>query len=672
MFPRDIKERIEKLRRIIEEHNYKYYVDHTPSITDREYDALYKELEQLEKDYPEYQSPTSPTQRVGAQPVSALKKIRHPVPMMSISNTYDPGELRDFDRRCRKLTGAESLEYVVEPKIDGVAVSLMYENGSLIYGATRGDGTTGEDVTHTVKTIHSIPMHLKNFSSSTKLEVRGEVYFDNADFEKLNRQRKEKGENLFANPRNAAAGTLKLLDPKIASSRPLKAFIYAFGDSENIELPGTQYERLSWLQEQLFPVNPEYTLYNNIQAVIDALTYWEKLSGNLPYNIDGIVIKVNDTSLHPILGETLKSPRWAVAYKFSQEQAFTKIRDIRLQVGRTGAITPVGELEPVFLEGTTVSRATLHNPDEVQRKDIRVGDTVILEKGGGIIPKVVSVVKDARSGLEKPFEMPENCPVCNSNITIDPEEAVPRCDNINCPAQLKGRILHFCSRDAMNIHGLGPALLESLLNKKVILTLQDIYSLQVEDVETLERMGKKSASNLISQIQQAKNTPLSRLIYGLGIRYVGKRSAQILAQNYPSLDSLSQASEEQLLNLQEIGPTIAKSIVQFFTLPTNLEMIGELKQAGVKVEQKPADIPQKESKSFFSEKTFVLTGALEHYTRSEAASLIEQYGGRVTSGVSQNTDYIIMGDNPGSKVDKARKYGIPILSEQEFSDKLQT
>ncbi len=671
MMSENIKKRIEKLRRLIEEHNYRYYVENNPTISDLEYDALYKELEELEERYPRYRSPHSPTQRVGAHPVSELRKIQHPMPMMSISNTYEPGELKDFDRRCRNLSGKDILSYVVEPKIDGVAVTLMYENGTLSYAATRGDGTTGEDVTHTVKTIYSIPSTLKSAPIPSRIEVRGEIYFENEDFEILNEKRQKEGKPLFANPRNAAAGTIKLLDPRIAAERPLKAFLYTFGLVENIDLPSQQVLRLSWLKKNLFPVNPHYKKYNNVQQVVESLSEWEDLMKSLPYNADGIVIKINDISLHPILGSTLKSPRWAVAYKFTQEQAFTTIKDIRLQVGRTGAITPVAELEPVRLGGTTISRASLHNPDEIERKDIRKGDTVILEKGGGIIPRVVSVVKDVRSGNEKPFKLGTGCPECNSPLKINQDEAVPRCENINCPAQLKGRILHFCSRYAMNIEGMGPALLDSLLKEGMIYKVTDLYTLRTSRLQQLERMGEKSADNLLRELERSKDVSLSRLIYALGIRHVGLRSAQILARHFTSLDEVARASEEELLSLPEIGTTMARSIVQFFQISENQELIENLKKYGIKTEKSQSEKSADREENFFTGKNFVLTGAMEEFTRSEAKEIIEQYGGRVTSTVSGNTDYIVLGENPGSKLDKARKYGISILRERDFEKKIR-
>ena len=658
-----VKERVEELRELIRYHEYKYYVEDNPEITDYEFDQLMKELERLEAEHPELITPDSPTQRVGGQPAEGFPTVEHRVAMLSLDNTYSADELREFDERIKRLLPGERIEYVAELKIDGLGVALLYENGFLVRGATRGDGLHGEDVTGNLRTIRSIPLKLREDGSSVPvLEVRGEVYMPKSKLDEVNEERIKNGEPPFKNTRNAAAGSVRLLDPRITARRPLDIFIYTLSYVEGREFQ-THLEALKTLNRWGFRINPHTKLFDSIDDVIEYCREWERRRGELDYDIDGVVVKVNSLGQQRELGSTAKSPRWAVAYKFPASQAMTRIVEIKVQVGRTGVLTPVAVLEPVNLAGATITHATLHNEDEIRRKDIRIGDTVILERAGDVIPKVVAVVTEKRTGGERIFRMPERCPVCNGPVIRVEGEVAVRCTNIACPAQLKRRIQHFASRNAMDIEGLGKSLIDQLVEKGLVKDIADIYYLKREDLVELERMGEKSSENLLKAIEESKGRELSRLIFGLGIPFVGEKAAEILAQNYRSLDDLAKAKVDELVEIPEIGIKTAESIVQFFAQDSNRRVIEKLKAAGVKTsEEKKAE----EEEAILAGKSFVLTGALSSMTRSEAEEKIKRLGGRVTSSVSQKTDYVIVGDSPGSKYRRALELGIPILSEEEF------
>jgi DNA ligase (NAD+) len=650
------KERIEELVKLINYYNYMYYVENNPVISDYEYDKLYKELVELEEKYPEYKLPDSPTQKVGGQPLKEFKTVEHKIPMLSMDNTYSEEELIEFDARIKRMADIKEVDYVVELKYDGVAVSLHYENGEFVLGVTRGDGFRGDDITENLKTIKTLPLKIKYKQT---IEVRGEVYMRKDDFEKLNRERKEKGEVLFANPRNATAGSLKLLDPKLVAQRNLQIFIYQ-GFLNNG--PNTHWEVLNFLKEIGFPVSSYRKYCKNIREVIDYCNEWENKRFSLPYNIDGMVVKVNSLDLQRTLGTTTKSPRWAVAYKFPAEQVSTLVKDVVVQVGRTGTLTPVAILEPVVVSGTTVSRATLHNFDEIKRLDVKIGDRVFIEKSGEIIPKVVKVIPEARTGKEKDIPIPEKCPVCGSMVVKDKEEVAIRCPNIRCPAQVKERIIHFASRDAMDIEGLGEKWVNILVDKGLLSDYGDIYYLKYEDLIKLERMGEKSVNNLLTAIEKSKTRPFANLIYAIGIRHVGIHASEILAEEFNSIDELKNAKIETLSSIQEIGPTIAESIVEFFTNEENLKVIEKLKRAGVKMKKEKAE----SKKNILSNLTFVITGTLKNYSRNEIQDYIKKLGGKVTDSVSKNTDYLICGNEPGSKLQKAQQLGIKIITEEEF------
>ena len=650
------KERIEELVKLINYYNYMYYVENNPVISDYEYDKLYKELVELEEKYPEYKLPDSPTQKVGGQPLKEFKTVEHKIPMLSMDNTYSEEELIEFDARIKRMADIKEVDYVVELKYDGVAVSLHYENGEFVLGVTRGDGFRGDDITENLKTIKTLPLKIKYKQT---IEVRGEVYMRKDDFEKLNRERKEKGEVLFANPRNATAGSLKLLDPKLVAQRNLQIFIYQ-GFLNNG--PNTHWEVLNFLKEIGFPVSSYRKHCKNIREVIDYCNEWENKRFSLPYNIDGMVVKVNSLDLQRTLGTTTKSPRWAVAYKFPAEQVSTLVKDVVVQVGRTGTLTPVAILEPVVVSGTTVSRATLHNFDEIKRLDVKIGDRVFIEKSGEIIPKVVKVIPEARTGKEKDIPIPEKCPVCGSMVVKDKEEVAIRCPNIRCPAQVKERIIHFASRDAMDIEGLGEKWVNILVDKGLLSDYGDIYYLKYEDLIKLERMGEKSVNNLLTAIEKSKTRPFANLIYAIGIRHVGIHASEILAEEFNSIDELKNAKIETLSSIQEIGPTIAESIVEFFTNEENLKVIEKLKRAGVKMKKEKAE----SKKDVLSNLTFVITGTLKNYSRNEIQDYIKKLGGKVTDSVSKNTDYLICGNEPGSKLQKAQQLGIKIITEEEF------
>ncbi|MGK9370035.1 NAD-dependent DNA ligase LigA [Melioribacter sp. Ez-97] len=660
------QKRIEELRRLIREHDYRYYVLAQPVISDYEYDKLYKELVELEKAYPEYITPDSPTQRVGSDITNEFKPVAHRIPMLSLSNTYNEEELYDFNRRVKEgLPEDEKVEYVCELKIDGVSVSIIYENGVLVRAATRGDGSTGEEITNNVKTIKSLPLSVKTELEGYKLddvEVRGEIYMELNDFEKINAERELNGEKAFANPRNLVAGTIKLLDPKAVAKRPLKIFVYyLYSQNDNLE---SQYQNLKLLEAMGLPVNANYRLCGSIDDVIRFCREWEEKRFTLPYEIDGAVIKVNSIRQQQILGSIAKSPRWAVAFKFKARQEKTKLKKIVWQVGRTGTLTPVAELEPVFLAGSTISRATLHNIDEIRRKDIREGDTVVIEKGGDVIPKVVSVDLSQRPENSVEVKLPDKCPVCGSKLFKPEGEVAVYCENPSCPAQIKGRIAHFASRGAMDINGLGESLINLFVDLGYLKDYADIYSLKDKRDELIkvERLGEKSVDNLLNAIEESKNRSFDKVLFALGIRYVGAGAALKLAEHFGSVDQLMKANEEEIESIQDIGPSISKSIIRFFSDPKNLDILERLRKAGLKFKMDG----QKKLSDKLGGKSFVLTGALASMSRDKAKELIVANGGKVLSSISKNTDYLVAGEKAGSKLEKARKLGVKIISEEEF------
>jgi len=654
-----VRNLIERLRAEIENHNRLYYIEAKPEISDREYDRLLQKLEELEQKFPEFKRPDSPTQRVGGAPLEGFESVRHTIPMMSLSNTYNRNELYEFDRRIQKLIPGENYSYILEPKIDGVAISLRYENGRLIRAVTRGDGETGDDVTANVKTIRSIPLRLSGETPAV-LEVRGEVYMDTAGFAKLNEERQEAGQEPFANPRNACAGSLKQLDPRVVAKRPLDAVFYATGELDGISFD-THEQMLAALKKFGLRVTPKYWRCRGIDDVLRWLDELQGMRHQFPFEIDGGVIKINERRLYALLGSTAKSPRWAVAYKFEPEQAETVLNDITIQVGRTGVLTPVAELEPVLLAGTTVKRATLHNEDEIRRKDIRIGDKVIIEKAGEIIPAVVKVLKETRTGKEKEFSMPTTCPVCGGKVEKREGEVALRCVNLQCPAQVKNWIIHFASRGAMDISGLGESLVEQLVDLGLVKSPADLYTLRKEQIAGLERMGEKSADNLIKSIAESKTRPFERVIFGLGIRHVGIRAAQILANEFKDIDALMAADIQTLEKIRDIGPIVGKSIVKYFQSPGNRMLIERLRAAGVNFKQGENALGTQ-----FKGLTFVLTGTLTSMTREEASDKIRALGGKVSSSVSKNTSYLVAGKNPGSKLARAEQLGVAILDEDQF------
>jgi len=656
----EAKRRIEDLRREIEYHNYRYYVLDAPVISDAEFDRLVAELEDLEKAYPEFITPNSPTQRVGGVPREGFITVRHILPMLSLANAFGMEELRDFDRRVRAALPGEEVAYVVEPKIDGLAVSLTYRNGEFVQGATRGDGEMGEEITPNLRTVRTVPLRLLK-DAPPVVEVRGEAYMPKEAFVKLNEQREEAGEPPFANPRNAAAGSLRQLDPRITAHRKLDLFVYGIGYSEGLELT-THHAVLAWLAEQGFKVNLYYRLFAGIEEVIDYCLSWREKRFDLPYAIDGMVIKVDSLEQQERLGATLKSPRWAIAYKFPPEEAVTRLERIVVSVGRTGVLTPTAVFRPVHLAGTTVSRATLHNEDLIREKDIRVGDYIVVHKAGDVIPEVVRSLPERRTGGEEVFAIPAYCPVCGAGTIREAGEVAVRCPNISCPARLKESVLHFASRNAMDIRGLGRALVEQLVEKGLVKSVAEIYALEQKDLAELERMGPKSAANVLREIEASKKRDLSRLIFALGIRHVGERAGKLLAAHFGNLERLMTASEEELTAIPEIGPKMAASIRAFFAEPRNRTVIKQLVVAGVNT----VSLEARAATGPLAGKVFVLTGALEGFTRDEATVLIERLGGRVASSVSRRTDYVVAGEDPGSKYDRARKLGVTILNEEDF------
>src|SRR5215467_11625984 len=647
-------DRVEELRQQLREHEYRYYVLDQPTISDFDFDQLMRELKQLEAEHPELITPDSPTQRVGGEPAKEFLMYMFSRPMLSLENAYSEEELTDWARRVTQLAETDAVDYVAELKIDGLSVALIYENGLLDKAVTRGDGRTREVVTGNVRTIRSVPLRLNEDVSA---EIRGEVFFGLKAFRQLNDEREQAGEARFANPRNAAAGSLRQLDPSITARRSLDFYGYWIQPTKAL-----QSENLKWITKLGLKVNPNRKLCHSLQEVLDFCRHWEERRDDLNYEIDGVVVKVNSIGLQGRLGSTSKSPRWAIAVKFRARQATTKLVGIRLQVGRTGALTPVAELEPVKLGGTTIRNATLHNEDEIARLGVHINDRVLLERGGDVIPKVVSIVEPAPDRV--PFEMPSHCPVCGGEVYREEGEAVRRCQSQTCPAKLKESLLHWASRKAMKIDGLGTKLVDQLVDKSLVRDVSDLYHLTQDQLEELERIGTKSAENLLKEINASRSLEFWRLLFGIGIRHVGERTAQILAGHFGSLERLEQATSEELETVHEIGPKLAESIHQFFRQPENRALIERLRASGLPMR---ADIvEQPTAEQAFAGKTFVLTGTLDTMTREEAAALLTQRGGRVSSSVSKKTSFVVAGRDPGSKLEKARDLGVSVLDEQEF------
>ncbi len=665
--------RIEELRREIEHHNYLYYVEAAPVISDQEYDRLLKELERLEAEHPELASPDSPTQRVGGEPISAFRTVTHRVPMLSIDNTYNAADLREFDNRIRKLVGRQPIRYLVEPKIDGVAISLTYRNGLLELGATRGDGERGDDVTHNLKTVGGVPLRLRTDKPPALFEARGEVYMSKADFARLNQDAQARGEKIYANPRNLTAGSLKLLDPRECASRKLRLLSYATGAIEGMELK-SHTEVLATLKQFGFPV-PEVQAFEKIDEVIAYCESWDAESESevarrfrLPYDIDGMVIKLDDLEQRKKLGTTAKHVRWATAYKFEAEQGITKILDIEISVGKYGEQTPVAHLAPVLLAQTTVQRASLHNAAQVKAKDIRIGDTAVVVKRGEIIPYVENILPELRTGTEKPFVFPSKCPVCGAPTELNETGNQFRCTaTATCPAQLQGRIESFAKRERMDIAGVGEEMAEALVKSGLVKKVTDLYRLTEEQVLTLERMGKKSAQNLLNGIEASKNRGLGRLLSALSIPNVGESMGPLLARAFSSIEALLSASKEELARVKGFGPVRAESIYKFFHNPAGEELIREFRAAGVKLTEDAP--PTTGTAAVLAGKTVVVTGTLVNYKRADIEKLIADLGGKAASSVSKNTDFVVVGTDAGSKLDKARALGVKTLSEEEF-DKL--
>lgn len=654
----DVKNRINELIATIEYHSHRYYNLDTPEISDYEYDGLMRELKQLEKEYPELIPANSPTVRVGGTPLKEFNQVVHEVPMLSLQDVFSFEELTEWDQRMKNADS--EVEYVVELKVDGLSVSLLYENGELVRGATRGDGTIGEDVTQNVKTIKTVPLKVNDLS---RLEVRGEAFIPTAAFEQLNAQREELELPTFANPRNAAAGSLRQLDSKITAQRNLDIIVFNIQQYNGREILSHR-EGLDFIASLGFHVSPERKVFQSMEAVISEIQSLGERRGELPFDIDGIVVKVNQLSIREELGATAKTPRWAVAYKFPAEKKETQIKDIVLQVGRTGVLTPTALLHPVRIAGSVVSRATLHNEDYINEKNIRIGDTVLIQKAGEIIPEVVEVIVSKRTGTEIPFQMPGTCPECGGMVVREPGEAASRCSNVSCPAQLIRGIIHFVSRDAMNIDGLGPRIIALLLEQGLIRDAADLYSLQFSQLTKLDRMGDKSASNLVEAIQKTKENEIDRFIFGLGIRFVGGKTAKNIAKAVGSVDALMNAEYDMLIQIEEVGDKMAQSIVAFFKEEHNKALIEKFRTSGVNFTLKA---PRPLGKLKFTGMTFVLTGTLSDYTRAEAVEWIEGNGGKVAGSVSRKTTYVVAGEEAGSKLKKAVELGVKVLTQDEFT-----
>jgi len=662
----EIKNKIEELRNKIRRHDYRYYALSDPQISDKEYDDLLRELKKLEDEYPRYRDEDSPTVRLGGGILEGFKTVVHRQKMISLDNTYSFDELKEWDGRVRRGLGSEGLEYVVELKVDGVSANLTYRKGRLVIGATRGDGQTGEDVTANIRTIRAIPLVFRGEDIPDFIEVRGEVYLDKREFDSINKEREKEGEVIFANPRNAASGSLKLLDTAIVAKRKLNFFAHSLGEADALNI-NTQWDFLKQLKKWGMRINQESKLCTSFEEVKQYCDLWQEARRTLSYEIDGIVVKVNSFRQQKKIGVTLKSPRWAVAYKFPAKQATTIVKEISVQVGRTGVITPVALLEPVELAGVIISRTTLHNFDEIKRLGLKVYDHVIIERAGEVIPKVVKVINSLRTGKEKPFKIPQQCPVCNSPVSREGGEVAFRCINPSCPAQLKRGLEHFASRLAMDIEGMGEAVIEQLVDKKLTKDFSDIYSLRRQDLFELELFKDKKADNLLKAIEESKKKPLARLIYGLGIRHVGEKAAFVLAQKFASMDKLMQADIADLDSVYEVGSVMAGSIVKFFRLDGTKKLIAKLRKAGLNMR----DDALRLKKSVLTGKSVVFTGELKEYSRTQAEELLRSFGGKASSSVSKITDFVVAGENPGSKYKKAKQMGITIINEQQFREMIK-
>lgn len=660
-----VPKRVRELRALLNQYGYEYYVQDNPSVPDSEYDRLMQELIALEKAHPEWITPDSPTQRVGGQPLKAFHKVTHEVPMLSLGDVFSKAELLDFDRRVRQAVG--DVTYVCELKIDGLAVSLTYEKGQFVLGATRGNGTIGEDITSNLRTVRSIPLALPE---RVDLEVRGECYMPKKSFEKLNEERRRAGEPLFANPRNAAAGSLRQLDPKVTARRGLSVFLYSSARF-NREKIGTHYDLLLMIKRLGLPINPESRRCRSLAEVFDYIEEYTEKRDTLPYGIDGIVVKVDSIAQQEALGHTAKSPRWMIAYKFPAEEVVSTLEAIEVSVGRTGAITPTAVLTPVSVAGTTVRRASLHNEDLIKEKDLRIGDRVVIRKAGDIIPEVVNVLTEQRTGTEKSFSMPARCPECGSRLVRLEGESALRCINPKCPALIREGLIHFVSREAMNIDGLGEKVITQLFQKKLISDVADLYKLRREDLISMERMGEKSTTNLLEAIDRSKHNSLERLLFGLGIRFIGSKAALLLARAFRTMDRLAAATMEELIAVDDIGEKMADSVVTYFAKPEVRALIDELKAAGLNMDYLgPVPEGAAQSSSPLNGKTIVLTGKLEKMSRPEAKEAIESRGGTVTGSVSSRTDLVIAGEAAGSKLDKARQFNVEVWDEARFLDAL--
>ena len=668
-----ITARIEALREQIHVHQYQYYIANRPTISDADYDALFRELQGLEAAYPALVTPDSPTQRVGGAPAAGFTPVQHLVPMLSLDNATSADDLREFAARMQRLLPGPQFTYVAEPKIDGLGVALLYERGVFVRGATRGDGRVGEDITQNLRAIKSIPLRLRDeLAALTRIEVRGEVYMPKQAFADLNRQLEEEGLEPFANPRNAAAGSLRLLDPRLSAQRPLDIFLYTLSHAEPTNPYQGHWAALQGLRNSGLKTNPRSQPCATLDEVIAYCQQMEAQRHDLEYDADGIVVKVDSYALQAHLGATTHHPRWAIAFKFTAQQAISTIEAINISVGRTGALTPTADLAPMHIAGVTVSRASLHNEDEIRRKDIRVGDTVVVERAGDVIPQVVRVLFDKRPPESTPFVMPTHCPVCHTAVYRPVGEAVARCPNAVCPAQIKERLLHYGARRAMDIDGLGSAIVEQLVERGLVHDFADLYALDVPTLAKLERLAEKSASNLVAAIARSRERGLARLLFGLGIRHVGERVAAILAARYGNIETLAQAPADELAQVNDIGPVIAESVYQFFAQEENRQTIARLREAGVHLHERLPTTAGATARQVLAGKVFVLTGTLPHLSRDQARDLISAAGGRVTSSVSRKTDYVLAGTEPGSKYDQAQRLGVPIISEEQLYELLQT